>query len=82
MLRAVSLTKVYQGGIPAVDRLDLTVRAGEVFCLLGPNGAGKTTTVHLFLNFITPSSGQALIAASTVRATPRRPPQARLHPET
>jgi ABC-2 type transport system ATP-binding protein len=61
MLRAVSLTKVYQGGIPAVDRLDLTVQAGEVFCLLGPNGAGKTTTVHLFLNFITPSSGQALV---------------------
>jgi ABC-2 type transport system ATP-binding protein len=61
MLRAVSLTKVYQGGIPAVDRLDLTVQAGEVFCLLGPNGAGKTTTVHLFLNFIAPSSGQALV---------------------
>ena len=61
MLQAVSLTKVYQGGPPALDRLDLTVHAGEVFCLLGPNGAGKTTTVHLFLNFIAPTSGQALV---------------------
>src|SRR4029078_9266540 len=61
MLQAVALTKVYQGGIRALDGLDLTVHAGEVFCLLGPNGAGKTTTVHLFLNFIAPSAGQALV---------------------
>ena len=38
MLQAISLTKVYQAGAPALDRLDLSVRAGEVFCLLGPNG--------------------------------------------
>ena len=61
MLQAASLTKVYQEGAPALDRLDLSVRAGEVFCLLGPNGAGKTTTVHLFLNFTEPTSGQALV---------------------
>ncbi|SIO66579.1 ABC-2 type transport system ATP-binding protein [Singulisphaera sp. GP187] len=62
MLQAVSLTKAYQHDGPlALDRLDLTVKPGEVFCLLGPNGAGKTTTVHLFLNFIAPSSGQALV---------------------
>ena len=29
---------------PAVDALDLTIRAGEFYALLGPNGAGKTTT--------------------------------------
>ncbi len=37
------------------------MHSGEVFCLLGPNGAGKTTTVYLFLNFIAPTSGQALV---------------------
>ena len=61
MLQAVSLTKAYHEGQPALDRLDLSVSEGEVFCLLGPNGAGKTTTVHLFLNFIAPTSGQALV---------------------
>ncbi|HEX5742047.1 MAG TPA: ABC transporter ATP-binding protein [Pilimelia sp.] len=40
------LRKTY-GGHPAVDGLDLEVRAGEVFALLGPNGAGKTTTVEI-----------------------------------
>lgn len=32
----------------ALDRLDLTVDAGEIVCLLGANGAGKTTTIQLF----------------------------------
>lgn len=64
MLKAESLTKVYQGGAPALDRLDLEIPAGEVFCLLGPNGAGKTTTVHLFLNFIAPTSGHASVGGT------------------
>jgi ABC-2 type transport system ATP-binding protein len=34
------LTKVFER--PAVDRLDLTIRPGELYALLGPNGAGKT----------------------------------------
>ncbi|MFM8302895.1 MAG: ABC transporter ATP-binding protein, partial [Actinomycetota bacterium] len=41
MIRTESLTKVYPGGIRAVDGLDLSVRQGEIFGLLGPNGAGK-----------------------------------------
>lgn len=62
MLEARELTKTYPGApAPALDRLNLSVPAGEVFCLLGPNGAGKTTTVNLFLNFIEPTGGQALV---------------------
>lgn len=62
MLEARHLTKRYEGApAAALDRLDLIVQAGDVFCLLGPNGAGKTTTVNLFLNFIDPTDGQALV---------------------
>jgi len=62
MLEARHLTKIYDGArAPSLDDLELTVRPGEVFCLLGPNGAGKTTTVNLFLNFIEPSRGEALV---------------------
>ncbi len=50
------LTKKY-GDFTAVDSLDLTVRAGEVFGLLGPNGAGKTTTVLMLLGLTDPTRG-------------------------
>jgi len=50
------LTKEY-GSIRAVDNLDLTIRAGEVFGLLGPNGAGKTTSVLMMLGLTEPTRG-------------------------
>lgn len=65
MIEAMRLTKSFDGVI-AVDALDLTIKAGEVFCLLGANGAGKTTTINLFLNFIPPTSGEALVGGLNV----------------
>ena len=41
----------------AVDRIDLTVKNGEVMALLGPSGCGKTTTLQLLAGFITPTGG-------------------------
>lgn len=70
MLEARNLTKRY-GDAPALQNLNLTVPAGEVFCLLGPNGAGKTTTVNLFLGFIAPTSGQALVCGVDSAQDPR-----------
>jgi ABC-2 type transport system ATP-binding protein len=69
MLQAAQLTKRY-GDVTALDRLDLTIAAGEVFCLLGANGAGKTTTINLFLNFIQPTSGTARINGLDVTTAP------------
>jgi ABC-2 type transport system ATP-binding protein len=42
---------------PAVDGLDLTVRAGEFYALLGPNGAGKTTTLRMVAGLLKPDAG-------------------------
>ncbi len=60
MLKAIDLTKNYNGNT-ALDALNLNIEAGEIYCLLGANGAGKTTAINLFLNFVAPSGGQALI---------------------
>ena len=54
-----SLRKVYQR--PAVDSLDLTVRAGEFYALLGPNGAGKTTTLRMVSGLLRPDAGSIAI---------------------
>ena len=61
MLEAKDLTKQYEDGLLALDHVSFKVNEGEIFCLLGANGAGKTTTINLFLNFIDPTEGQALI---------------------
>ena len=45
------------GEIVAVDDVDLTVEAGDVYGFLGPNGAGKTTTLRMLLGLIRPSAG-------------------------
>ena len=52
------LTKQYRGTV-AVDGLDLSVGAGQVFGFLGPNGAGKTTTLRMLLGLIRPTAGEA-----------------------
>jgi ABC-2 type transport system ATP-binding protein len=69
VIEAVRLTKRFNG-VTAVDALDLAIAPGEVFCLLGANGAGKTTTINLFLNFVEPSSGEALIGGLNVVRAP------------
>jgi len=50
------LRKVY-GTFQAVDGLDLTVQAGDVYGFLGPNGAGKSTTIRMMTSLITPTAG-------------------------
>ncbi len=43
----------------ALDTLNLTVQAGEVYGYLGPNGSGKTTTIRLLLGLHRPTEGHA-----------------------
>lgn len=61
MLEARNLTKRYEDGTLALDSVSFSVYPGEVYAMLGGNGAGKTTSINLFLNFIEPTSGQALV---------------------
>jgi ABC-2 type transport system ATP-binding protein len=70
VIRTEQLTKTYPGGVLAVDRLDLDVRAGEIFGLLGPNGAGKTTTAGMLTTRVIPTSGRALVGGVDVVARP------------
>jgi ABC-2 type transport system ATP-binding protein len=72
VIRTVNLTKVYPGGVTAVDDLDLTVYRGEIFGLLGPNGAGKTTTGGMLTTRVVPTAGRAYVGGIDVWAQPAR----------
>jgi ABC-2 type transport system ATP-binding protein len=69
MLETHKLTKRFNKHV-AVNKLGLSVKAGEVFALLGPNGAGKTTTINLFLGFLTPDKGDVKVDGQSVAADP------------
>ncbi len=66
------LTKSFPGSAPgaggvsttAVDRVSLTIEAGELFFLLGPSGCGKTTLLRMIAGFIEPTGGSIQFAPS------------------
>lgn len=60
MLNSTQLTKEY-GSFLALNALNISVNAGDIYCLLGANGAGKSTTINLFLGFIEPTRGKVEI---------------------
>ena len=56
VLTARALTKRY-GWRTVLNRIDLTVHAGECLAILGPNGAGKTTLLRLLVGLVRPTAG-------------------------
>lgn len=77
-VRIRGLVKDYAVGLRgvklrAVDHLDLTVGAGQVYGLLGPNGSGKSTTVKAILGLLEPTAGQCeVFGVSSLRVEARR----------
>ena len=69
MLEARDLTKFF-GEVRALNALSVRIGAGESLCLLGANGAGKTTTINLFLAFVKPTSGSALVNGHDIQLDP------------
>lgn len=67
VLEFQKLRKEFQGGLgrrmplTAVDDLNLSIEAGEIFGFLGPNGAGKTTTLKITMGFLRATSGRVSV---------------------
>jgi ABC-2 type transport system ATP-binding protein len=69
ILETTGLTRRF-GKLTAVDGLNLTVDASEVFGLLGPNGAGKTTVIKMLTTLLPPTKGTATVAGFDIRQRP------------
>ena len=66
-IELVDLTKRYPGqDEAAVDRVSMTIPAGEIVVLVGPSGCGKTTTMKMINRLIEPSSGKILLDGDNV----------------
>ena len=68
-IRTTGLTKAY-GATLALNQLNLTVPAGEIFGLLGHNGAGKTTTVNLLTTLLPPTAGRMFVGGRDASQDP------------
>jgi ABC-2 type transport system ATP-binding protein len=64
-----NLTKTF-GSLVAVDSLNLSVAAGELFGFLGPNGAGKTTSIKMMTGLLKPTAGTARIGGFDIQHQP------------
>src|SRR5829696_2002380 len=65
-IEASQLVREFKKGPRAVDGIDLSVAAGEVYGFLGPNGAGKSTTVHMLTTLLPPTAGSARVGGHDV----------------
>lgn len=67
-VRLVNLSK-YFGKLIAVDKINLTVKDGELVTLLGPSGCGKTTTLNMVAGLEKPDHGEIYIGDSLVSSS-------------
>ena len=65
ILSTQGLTRRF-GGLTAVNKLDITIHAGELIGLIGPKGAGKTTLFNLLMGLIKPSAGEVYLAGQRI----------------
>ncbi|MEV1295839.1 cell division ATP-binding protein FtsE [Pseudonocardia sp. NPDC049635] len=73
MIELQDVTKRYPAsGRPALDRISLTVAAGEFAFLIGPSGSGKSTLLRLLLREDVPTSGTIRVDGRDVARLPRR----------
>lgn len=68
MITFEHVSKVFDGGVAAVEDLCLTLPAGRISVLVGPSGCGKTTSLRMINRLDSPTSGRVLLDGHDVAA--------------
>jgi putative spermidine/putrescine transport system ATP-binding protein len=69
-IEIADVSKIYDGGVRAVDAVAMDIRPGEFFSLLGPSGCGKTTTLRMIAGFDNPSAGEIRLDGADITHVP------------
>ncbi|MDO5647727.1 ABC transporter ATP-binding protein [Paracoccus sp. (in: a-proteobacteria)] len=67
IIQVDNLSKQYDSGTKALDRVSLTINEGEIIALLGPNGAGKTTLISTICGLVVPTGGTVRVGGHDIR---------------
>lgn len=67
-----SLSKIYNSGLKAIDKVSIKVEEGEIFGFLGPNGAGKSTTIMILTTLLKQTSGSAYVSGYNVASQAKK----------
>ena len=70
MIEFQNVTKRYQGGLPAVDGLTMSIDKGAITVFVGPSGCGKTTSLRMINRMVEPTSGTITVDGQDVTAVP------------
>lgn len=70
MLEIINFSKTYKGGKKAVNHLNITVKAGDIFGFIGHNGAGKSTTIKSLVGVIDFEEGEIFIDGHSIKKDP------------
>jgi putative ABC transport system ATP-binding protein len=66
MIELTMVTKVYDGGVRALDGVTLSIVEGEAVAIVGPSGSGKSTMLHVIGTLDRPTTGSVRIGGHEV----------------
>lgn len=69
-VKLTNICKVYEGGVKAVDNVNIEVRDQEFVVLVGPSGCGKSTTLRMIAGLEDITSGELTIDGNVVNDVP------------